>query len=62
MRKSKEEIMAEFAQFVFLVAGALLMFFSGVVNQLNIPLSFILFFIGAICIMIRIQYSKEEGA
>ena len=61
MTDKKKEIIAELAQTVFLVFGALCIFFSGYVLTNNIGLSAILLILGTISVMIRVEYTKDEG-
>ena len=56
------EGISEIAQIVFLVTGAVFLFFSGFVVSSNTCLSFILLVLGLLCIMIRVNYDKEEVA
>ena len=58
MRK-KEEIIAEFAQAVFVIASILLAFFAGVLLE-NIALSLVLLFVATIFGLITISYNDEE--
>ena len=58
--RTKEEIITELVQTVFLVFGGLCLIFSGYVLTDNYPLSFILLIVGMLSIMIRIEYTKEE--
>ena len=51
----------EIVQSVFIVTGALFLFFSGFVISDNFALSFILLLLGILCVMIRVEYTKEEG-
>ena len=57
---SERERIEEFVQFVFLITGALFLFFSGFVVTTNTALSFILLVLGMLCIQIRVNYDKEE--
>ena len=59
--KTKEEIISDFATTVFIVFGGLCLFFSGYVVKECFPLSFILLIIGALSLMIRVEYTKDEG-
>ena len=58
--RTKEEIIPELAQTVFLVFGGLCLFFSGRLVTESILLSFILLVIGLLSVMIRVEYTKEE--
>ena len=58
MRK-KGEIIAEFAQAVFVIASILCAFFAGVLLE-NIALSLVLLFVATICGLITISYNDEE--
>ena len=58
MRK-KEEIIAEFAQAVFIIASILCAFFAGVLLE-NTAISLILLFIATLCGVITISYNDEE--
>jgi len=58
---SKEEIIEDFAQTVFIVTGALFLFFSGFVHSDNFALSLILLLLGLLLIIIRVEYTKDEG-
>ncbi len=60
MSDKKKEIIAELAQTVFLVFGALCLVFSGYVLTNNIGLSAILLSVGMLSIIIRIEYNQEE--
>ena len=57
---SERERIEAFVQFVFLITGSLFLFFSGLVVSSNTGLSFILFVLGMFCIMIRVNYDKDE--
>jgi len=59
--RSKGEIIAELAQTVFLVFGALCLLFSGYVLTNNTGLSAILLIVGMLSIIIRIKYNEEEA-
>ena len=58
MRK-KEEIIAEFAQAVFVIASILFAFFAGVLVE-NTAISLILLVIATICGCIKVSYDDEE--
>jgi len=58
--KTKEEIISDLAQTVFLVFGGLCLFFSGHLVTEDLLLSFILLMIGTLSVMIRIEYTKDE--
>ena len=60
MSDKKKEIIAELAQTVFLVFGALCMLFSGYVLTNNIGLSAILLILGICALLIKVEYSQEE--
>ena len=60
MSEKKNEIIAELAQIVFLMFGALCMFFSGYVLTNNIGLSAILLILGICASMITVDYKQEE--
>ena len=59
---SNKERYEKFAEFVFLVTGALLLIFSGHEIDRSLPMFFILFIMGMLCLCIRIEYTKEESA
>ena len=56
----KKEIIEELAQTVFLVFGALCIFFSGYVVANNTGLSAILLILGICALMVKIEYNQEE--
>ena len=58
MRK-KEEIIAEFAQAIFVIASVLCAFFAGIVIENN-TLSLILLLIATLCGIITVSYDDEE--
>ena len=58
--KSKNEIIEEIAQTVFLVFGALCLFFAGHFVTEDLLLSCFLLFIGSLSVMIRVEYTKDE--
>ena len=60
MSDKKKEIIAELAQTVFLVFGALCLIYSGYVFTNNTGLSAILIVLGMCAIIIRIEYNEDE--
>ena len=58
---NKGEIISEIAQMTFIVFGGLCLFFSGFVFPEQFTLSFILLILGTISVMIRVEYTKDEG-
>ena len=61
MMKGKNEFIAELAQTVFLVFGALCLIFAGYVLSNNMGLSFILVVVGMCALAIRIEYNEEAS-
>ena len=57
-----KERYAELANFVFLVTGALLVFFAGYEVDKSVPMSFILMIMGVLCLCITVEYTKEGSA
>ena len=55
------ERIEEIVQFVFLVTGGLFLFFSGFVLSDSFALSLILLLLGLLLIIIRVEYTKDEG-
>ena len=51
----------EIVQFVFLVTGGLFLFFSGFVHSDSFAFSLILLLLGLLLIIIRVEYTKDEG-
>jgi len=62
MRKSKEEMYTELVSSVFFITGVLLLVFAGYELDRSFLLSFILLIMGTLCLLIRIEYTKEESA
>ena len=61
MTKSKEEMYAELVNFVFLIAGALLLIFAGHELDKSFLMFFVFMFVGMLFLMVRIEYEKEES-
>ena len=57
--RTKEEIISDFAQTVFIVFGGLCLFFSGHVLRESFLLSGILLMIGLLSLLIKVEYKKE---
>ena len=57
--KDKERI-EEVANFVFLVTGALHIFFAGYEVDKSVLMSFILMVMGVLCLCITVEYTKKE--
>ena len=57
--RTKEEIITELVQTVFLVFGALCLFFAGHLVTEDLLLSCILLMIGSLSVMIRVEYAKD---
>ena len=61
MAQTHKERLEDLVQGVFIVTGALLLFFAGYeVNRSPLILSFILMMMGIIVLMIRVEYIKED--
>jgi len=58
---NKGEIISEIAQTTFIVFGGLCLFFSGFVLSDSFALSLILLLLGLLLIIIRVEYTKDEG-
>jgi len=58
--KNKQQVIEEFVQTIFIIFGALCLFFSGVVFPEELANSLILLVLGILSLMIRVEYTKEE--